>query len=90
MRFYPGGIHRILLKLVSRTGVTPVLYFHPWEIDNLNVSSSMSIFQRVRQHHNSGRNTIAKLRKILRKYRGVTLRELARRTDRGDLGEFNL
>lgn len=90
LRFYPGYIHRLMLKMVSGTGTTPVLYFHPWEIDDLNVSSSMSMFQRLRQHHNSGRNTIAKLRKILRKYRGITLRELAGRTDRENLGEFRL
>lgn len=90
LRFYPGCVHRLMLKMVSDTGATPVLYFHPWEIDNFNVSSSMSMIQRLRQHHNSGRNTIAKLRKILRKYRGVTLRELAGQTEGSDLGEFRL
>ncbi|MFO8183766.1 MAG: glycosyltransferase [Candidatus Aegiribacteria sp.] len=90
LRFYPGYVHRLMLKMVSCAGATPVLYFHPWEIDDHNVSSSMSIFQRVRQHHNSGRNTIAKLRRILRKYRGVALRELAGQTDEEDLREFRL
>lgn len=90
LRFYPGCVHRFMLKMVSCTGVTPVLYFHPWEIDDLNISSSMSMFQRVRQHHNSGSNTITKLRKILRNYRGITLRELAGQTDRENLREFRL
>ncbi|MBN2586538.1 MAG: glycosyltransferase [Candidatus Fermentibacteraceae bacterium] len=90
MRFYPGFLHRLMLGLVFRSGNTPVLYFHPWEIDSMNISSSMSMFQKIRQHHNSGSNTIFKLRRILRKYRGIALRELADNTDPGNLTEFSL
>jgi len=90
MRFYPGCLHRKMLNSVHRSGITPVLYFHPWEIDSMNISTSMSVFQRIRQHHNSGSNTIAKLKRILRNYRGITLWEVAERTDPGQLTEFNL
>lgn len=77
MRFYPGAFHRMLIKNISRTGRIPVLYFHPWEIDSLNISHRMSAFQRFRQHHNSGRKTTYRLKRILRIYRGITLGELA-------------
>lgn len=77
MRFYPGSFHRMILRNISRTGRIPVLYFHPWEIDSFNISSRMNIVQRFRQHHNSGRKTTARLKRILRIYRGVTLGELA-------------
>ena len=77
MRFYPGAFHRMLIRNISRTGRIPVLYFHPWEIDSLNISNRMSAVQRFRQHHNSGRNTTARLKRILRIYHGVTLGELA-------------
>jgi polysaccharide deacetylase family protein (PEP-CTERM system associated) len=90
LRFYPGFLHRLMLRSVSRAGTTPVLYFHPWEIDSMNISSSMSVFQKVRQHHNSGKNTISKLGKILKDYRGITLRELAGETDPEALSEFLL
>jgi polysaccharide deacetylase family protein (PEP-CTERM system associated) len=89
-RFYPGLIHRLLLRSVARTGRIPVLYFHPWEIDSINISSRMNLFQRVRQHHNSGQNTISKLHKILKFYRGITLRELAEEVNEKDLPDFNL
>ncbi len=77
MRFYPGSLHRMIIRNISRTGRIPVLYFHPWEIDSLNISNRMNAFQRFRQHHNSGRKTTARLKRILRIYRGVTLGELA-------------
>ena len=77
MRFYPGSFHRMILRNISRTGRIPVLYFHPWEIDSFNISNRMNAFQRFRQHHNSGRKTTARLKRILRIYRGVTLCELA-------------
>jgi len=89
-RFYPGFIHRMLLRSVAKTERTPVLYFHPWEIDSINISSRMNLFQRVRQHHNSGRNTVSKLRKILKYYRGITLRELAEEMEESDMTDFNL
>ena len=89
-RFYPGFLHRMLLRSVARTRSTPVLYFHPWEIDSINISSRMNLFQRVRQHHNSGRNTISKLRKILKYYRGITLRELADEMKEKNLHDFTL
>jgi polysaccharide deacetylase family protein (PEP-CTERM system associated) len=77
LRFMPGLLHRLFLRLIIRSGRVPVLYLHPWELDTLNISSDMSSFQRFRQHHNSGRGTIAKIQAILRKYRGVPLRELS-------------
>ena len=77
MRFYPGVFHRMLLREISRAGRIPVLYFHPWEIDSLNVSNRMSALQRFRQNHNSGGKTTDRLKRILRIYRGVTLDELA-------------
>jgi len=89
-RFYPGFIHRMLLRSVVSTRRTPVLYFHPWEIDSINISSRMNLFQRVRQHHNSGRNTISKLRKILKYYRGITLKELAEDMKEKNLPDFKL
>ncbi len=89
-RFYPGFIHRMLLRSVARTRRTPVLYFHPWEIDSINISSRMNLFQRVRQHHNSGQNTILKLRKILKYYRGITLRELSNEMKGTNLPDFRL
>ncbi|MCK5115255.1 MAG: glycosyltransferase [Candidatus Aegiribacteria sp.] len=89
-RFYPGFIHRMLLRSVARTRRTPVLYFHPWEIDSINISGRMNLFQRIRQHHNSGQNTISKLRKILKYYRGITLRELAEEMKETDLPGFSL
>lgn len=90
LRFYPGWIHRLMLGSVSGSGIVPVLYFHPWEIDSLNISSSMSALQRFRQHHNSGRNTISKLRRILRDYRGITLRELSEMTETAGLADYSL
>lgn len=89
-RFYPGVIHRMLLRSVARTRRTPVLYFHPWEIDSVNISSRMNLFQRVRQHHNSGQNTISKLHEILKDYSGITLKELAENTKETDLPDFKL
>lgn len=77
MRFYPGTFHRMIIRSISRTGRVPVLYFHPWEIDSLNISNRMNAVQRFRQHHNSGSKTTARLKRILRIYRGVTLGELA-------------
>ncbi len=90
LRFYPGYIHRIMLRLFSRTGKIPVLYFHPWEIDSVNISGDMSMFQKIRQHHNSGKNTISKIEKILKLYRGVTLREVAEAVDPLSLEKFSL
>jgi len=89
-RFYPGVIHRMLLRSVARTRRTPVLYFHPWEIDSINISSRMNLFQRIRQHHNSGQNTISKLHEILKYYKGITLRELAENLKETDLPDFKL
>ncbi len=89
-RFYPGFIHRMLLRSVAGTKRTPVLYFHPWEIDSINISIRMNLFQRIRQHHNSGRSTVSKLRKILKYYRGITLRELAEEMEERNLSDFNL
>ncbi|MEN8207660.1 MAG: glycosyltransferase [Candidatus Fermentibacteria bacterium] len=89
-RFYPGLIHRMLLRSVSRTRRTPVLYFHPWEIDSINISGRMNLFQRIRQHHNSGQSTISRLRKILKFYRGITLKELAEEVSTTELTEFKL
>ena len=77
MRFYPGAFHRMIIRSLSRSGRIPVLYFHPWEIDSMNTSNRMSAVQRFRQHHNSGRKTTDRLKRILRIYRGVTLAELA-------------
>ncbi len=77
LRFYPKLLHQMMLKRLSRLNITPVLYFHPWEIDSDNISNSMSLFQRFRQHHNSGKNTVAKLHKILQRYRGISLGELS-------------
>jgi polysaccharide deacetylase family protein (PEP-CTERM system associated) len=76
MRFYPGFLHRGILGCISRSGRIPVLYFHPWEIDTENTSSCMNPVQRFRQHHNSGTKTINRLSSLLRRYRGVPLREL--------------
>ena len=76
LRFMPGLLHRILLRSIVRAGRVPVLYLHPWELDRRNVSSGMSVLQRFRQHHNSGRVTIARLEAILRRYRGIPLREI--------------
>ena len=90
LRFYPGFLHRMMLRSVSRSGITPVLYFHPWEIDSMNTSGSMNLFQRIRQHHNSGRNTISKLRRILKYYRSITLAELAEELTDRDLSNFSL
>ncbi len=90
LRFYPGVLHRILLRSVSKLKRTPVLYFHPWEIDTINISSKMNIFQRIRQHHNSGLNTVSKLSKILKHYKGITLRELAEKAESTDLTDFSL
>ncbi|NOQ21221.1 MAG: glycosyltransferase [Candidatus Aegiribacteria sp.] len=90
MRFYPGILHRILLRIVSRSGRIPILYLHPWEIDSLNTSSEMSLIQRFRQHHNSGRNTVSKLNRILKEYRGITLKELAESNVDKKLKKFRL
>jgi len=90
LRFYPGVVHRVLLRSVSRSGITPVLYFHPWEIDSMNISGRMNLFQRIRQHHNSGRNTISKLRSILKSYRSISLLELAEEVKEKDLADFEL
>ncbi len=79
-----------MLRAVSESERTPVLYFHPWEIDSMNISSRMNFFQRIRQHHNSGMNTVSKLRKILKYYRGITLRELAEEKEGSDLVDFKL
>ena len=89
-RFYPGVIHKMLLGSVTSINRTPVLYFHPWEIDSINISSRMNLFQRVRQHHNSGQNTISKLHEILKRYRGITLKELAEGLRETDLPDFKL
>ncbi len=88
MRFYPGAFHRMIIRSISRTGRIPVLYFHPWEIDSLNISSKMNTFQRFRQHHNSGRKTTDRLKRILRIYRGITLGELAFETEDHNLIKF--
>ncbi|MCD4701629.1 MAG: DUF3473 domain-containing protein, partial [Candidatus Aegiribacteria sp.] len=90
LRFYPGILHRVLLRFVSKSNTIPVLYFHPWEIDSMNVSSRMSLFQRVRQHHNTGMNTVKKLHHLLRLYRGISLRELAEEIEGCDLNDFVL
>ncbi len=89
-RFYPGILHRMLLRSVARTRRVPVLYFHPWEIDSINISGRMNLFQRIRQHHNSGQNTISKLHEILKHYRGITLKELADDLIETDLPDFKL
>jgi polysaccharide deacetylase family protein (PEP-CTERM system associated) len=91
MRFMPGSLHRLFLRLIIRAGRVPVLYLHPWELDSLNTSRGMSPFQRFRQHHNSGRGTIAKTSSILRRYRAVPLRELsAAARERGVTGSLDL
>ncbi len=90
LRFYPRLIHRILLRSVQRTGVTPVLYFHPWEIDSVNISGRMSMFQRTRQHYNSGRNTTSKLRRILKDYRSIPLVLLSEELNEAELPVFKL
>ncbi len=77
MRFYPGPLHRFLLRAVSRRGRVPILYVHPWEIDSINMSHKMNWLQRFRQHHNSGQVSISRLSRILQNYKCVTLRSLA-------------
>jgi len=90
LRFYPGILHRSLLRSISKSGIIPVLYFHPWEIDSMNISGKMNFFQRVRQHHNSGKNTVTKLRRILKGYRGITLKELSEKVKGSELTDFRL
>lgn len=90
LRFYPELLHRLMLKRLSKSNITPVLYFHPWEIDSMNISRRMSFIQRFRQHHNSGKNTISKLHWILRHYRGITLRELSEQFKDREMADFNL
>ena len=90
LRFYPGFLHRLMLKALSSSGIVPVLYFHPWEIDSRNVSSDMSLMQRIRQHHNSGENTIGKLRKILQRFRGITLNQLYEQVKNREMEVFKL
>jgi polysaccharide deacetylase family protein (PEP-CTERM system associated) len=90
LRFYPKLLHRIMLKRLSKSNITPVLYFHPWEIDSMNISNRMNSIQRFRQHHNSGRNTILKLHWILRHYRGITLRELSEEIKDDEISDFSL
>ena len=90
LRFYPAFLHRIMLNTLSSSGIVPVLYFHPWEIDSRNISSEMGFLQRVRQHHNSGENTIRKLRAILRRFRGITLNELYKQVQNREMEVFNL
>lgn len=90
MRFYPGPVHRTFIKAISRSDRIPALYIHPWEIDSMNISSRMNPIQRFRQHHNSGLKTISRLDKILRIYRGITLRELADEARTLDLVKFGL
>ncbi|MBD3277963.1 MAG: DUF3473 domain-containing protein, partial [Candidatus Aegiribacteria sp.] len=90
LRFYPGFLHRIMLNSLSSSGIVPVLYFHPWEIDSRNISSDMSFMQRFRQHHNSGENTIGKLRAILRRFRGITLKVLYEQVKNSEMEAFKL
>ena len=90
LRFYPGLLHRLLLRSLSNSGIIPVLYFHPWEIDSMNISGRMNLFQRIRQHHNSGHNTISKLSRILKCYRSISLVELAEGVKDSDLSDFEL
>lgn len=90
LRFYPELLHRVMLKRLSNSNITPVLYFHPWEIDSMNISRRMSFIQRFRQHHNSGKNTISKLHWILRHYRGITLKELSEQLKDSEIADFNL
>jgi hypothetical protein len=80
----------MMLKHLLSLNITPVLYFHPWEIDSKNISTSMSLFQRFRQHHNSGENTISKLHRILQRYRGISLGELSEESKTRTSVVFNL
>jgi polysaccharide deacetylase family protein (PEP-CTERM system associated) len=90
LRFYPKLLHRIMLNRLSKSKITPVLYFHPWEIDSMNISSSMNYLQRFRQHHNSGRNTVSKLHWILKHYNGITLGELSEKYEEEEIADFSL
>ena len=56
----------------------------------MNISGRMNLFQRIRQHHNSGQNTISKLSRILKRYRSISLVELAEEVKDKDLADFEL
>ena len=90
MRFMPGFAHRFFLKRISKSGRIPVLYCHPWELDTININRSMNHIQQFRQHYNSGKVTVSRLHRILRKYRGITLAELAEYQTEKELETFSL
>ncbi|MBD3278406.1 MAG: DUF3473 domain-containing protein [Candidatus Aegiribacteria sp.] len=75
-RFYPGTLYRFMLDSIVSSSYSPVLYFHPWEFDERNVSHRMSLFQRIRQHYNTGHEAHKKLAEILSNYRGIALMHL--------------
>jgi polysaccharide deacetylase family protein (PEP-CTERM system associated) len=78
MRFYPGLLFRHLLKRYQlRTGAVPVLYCHPWELDDARPGSGeMSPTQRFRQYHHAGSTSARRISKLFRKYRTITLAKL--------------
>ena len=77
LRFMPGLLFRFLLSRVSKSGRTPVLYMHPWELDGGMRLCRSSLLQRFRQESGSGRPARRKLESILERYSCVPLRSLA-------------
>ncbi len=77
MRFLPGLLFEALLRRVADSGRVPVLYLHPWELDDGMRLARCSRFQRIRQETGTGFAARRKLEAVLRRFRGIPLRELA-------------
>jgi polysaccharide deacetylase family protein (PEP-CTERM system associated) len=80
MRFLPGQLFRALLGRISAGGRTPVMYMHPWELDGGMRLSRCTPLQRIRQETGAGRRAHRKLEAVLRRFRGIALEDLARRS----------
>lgn len=73
MRFMPRFMVMFLLKRASTLSRHPVLYVHPWELDDDMRLIGGSRIQRLRQEHGSGRSMLAKIRGILEERGSCTL-----------------
>lgn len=80
LRALPLVYHRWALARYAREGHTPMVYVHPWELDPDHPPLDLPPKQ-ARVHSLGHRTTLPKLRALLRRYRGVPLREFLDKED---------
>ncbi len=87
-RLFPLGVMEAGVEQLSQR-TPPMLYFHPWEFDPRQRRLPLGHVSSLRTYCGSFRSR-ENLRRLLRKHRGVTAKELANRIASSTNAEFDL